>query len=87
MKDALFFNTMLPPKIITFVYWIMLLLVLLASINTMFTSWDGFSFSSFLVGVFYILMGTISARISCELLIVLFTMNESLQKLNNKENQ
>lgn len=84
MKNALFFNTMLTPKIITFVYWIILLFVLLVSANTIFSSWDGLNLSNLVLGLFYAFSGVISARIFCELLIVLFTINDSLQELKKK---
>ncbi|MCK7458913.1 DUF4282 domain-containing protein [Idiomarina aminovorans] len=84
MKDALFFNNMLTPKIITFVYWILLLAAVIGGIGTMFAGFEGFTFSSFLIGIFYAVAGAVGARIWCELLIVLFKMNEALQDLRKK---
>lgn len=50
----------------------------------MFSGFGGISFSSFLMGIVYAILGMIFARIWCELLIVLFKMNEALQTLKNK---
>lgn len=84
MKDVLFFNNMLTPKIITFVYWLLLLSAVIGGITTMFSGYEGFTFGSFLTGIFFAVAGAIGARIWCELLIVLFKMNEALQELRKK---
>ena len=84
MRDALFFDTMITPKIITLVYWLMLIGVVLAGLGSMFTGYGGFGFGKFLMGLVYIVFGVIGARIWCELLIVLFKMNEALQELRQK---
>lgn len=73
---------MLTPKIITFVYWLMLAGSVFAGLSSMF--FGGFSFGGFLAGLFGIFIGALAARIFCELMIVLFKMNESLQALRNK---
>ncbi|MEJ2612389.1 MAG: DUF4282 domain-containing protein [Candidatus Thiodiazotropha sp.] len=84
MKQILFFDKMLTPKIITIVYWLLLLAAVIAGVVSMFSGYQGFSISSFFVGIVYAVGGVISARIWCELLIVLFKMNEALQDLRSK---
>ena len=44
----------------------------------------GLNTGNFFVAVLYAVGGAIAARIWCELLIVLFKMNEALQELRNK---
>lgn len=80
MKQVLFFDSMLTPKIITIVYWLLLASVVIAGIGSMF-GYPGFSFGSFFKGLFYIVAGAIGVRIWCELLIVLFKIHENLKKL------
>ena len=80
MKDIFFFEQMLTPKIITVVYWLMLISVLISGIVTMFAQYGG----GFLTGLGIIIGGAIGARIWCELLIVLFKIHENLQKIANK---
>jgi len=80
MKEIFFFDSMLTPKIINFVYWLSLLGFVIAGIVGMFTE-DG---RGFLGGIIMIIIGSIGARIWCELLIVLFKINENLQKIANK---
>jgi len=85
MKDVLFFDKMVTPKIITFVYWLLLLVAVVGGLESMFGGLGGFTFGKFFTGLLYIVGGAIAARIWCELLIVLFKMNEALQELRNKE--
>lgn len=80
MKDIFFFDSMLTPKIITFVYWLMLLGSLISGLSAMFTQYGGGIFS----GLGIIIGGAIGSRIWCELLIVLFKIHENLQKIANK---
>jgi hypothetical protein len=84
MKDVLFFDNMLTPKIITFVYWILLFAAVVAGLGSMFGGFGGFSIGRFFMGLLYAIGGAIAARIWCELLIVLFKMNEALQELRHK---
>jgi hypothetical protein len=75
---------MLTPKIITIVYWLLLLGALIGGFTSMFTGYQGLSFKSFILGILYAAAGMIGARIWCELLMVLFKMNEALQDLRSK---
>jgi hypothetical protein len=80
VKDILVFDSMLTPKIITFVYWLMLLSAFVSGVGSMFAQYGG----GFLAGLGIIFFGAIGARISCELLIVLFKIHENLQKIANQ---
>ncbi len=84
MKELLFFDKMITPKIINFVYWLILAAVIISALSKIFGSYGGFTFQSFIVGLFILTIGAILARIWCELLIVLFKMNEALQDIRNK---
>lgn len=81
MRNIFYFDNMLTPKIITLVYWCMLLAALFSGLGVMFGGYGGFSVKSLFLGALYMLGGAIAARIWCELLIVLFKMNEALQDL------
>ncbi|WP_346348133.1 DUF4282 domain-containing protein [Shewanella olleyana] len=73
------FESMLTPKIITFVYWILLISAGFSGVSTIFFGYEGVSFYSLMLGLFITGTSAITARIFCELVIVLFKMNESLQ--------
>ena len=84
MSDILFFDNMLTPKFITFFYWLLLLGAIIGGIGSMFTGYDGFGLGSLIKGIFITIGGAIAARVWCELLIVMFKMNEALQEIRNK---
>ena len=83
MKNLLNFDAMLTPKLITAIYWLLLLGVVVAGIGAMFMPF-GFTFGSFLRGLFVMALGALMVRIFCETMIVLFKMNEALQDIRNK---
>lgn len=84
MRDVFFFDAMLTPKIITFVYWLLLLFAVISGIGAMFGGYDGISFFKFIMGIVIMVCGAVGARIWCELLIVLFKINENIKKLAEK---
>ena len=82
MNNKLFFlETMLTPKIITFIYWVLLLGNLGYGISAMFGGYSGFTFTKFITGLAYTVIGAVAVRIWCELMIVIFKINENLQNL------
>ncbi len=82
MKNLFFFDTMLTPKVITFVFWLMLLLVAVSGLGTMFAG--GLTFLKFIFGLLVTASGAVGARISCEILIVMFKIHENIKKLADK---
>ncbi len=82
MKDLFFFDSMITPKIITFIYWLILFASLVSGITAMFTRYGG----GFITGIGIIVFGAIGARVWCEFVIVLFKINSNLQKIADKEN-
>ena len=74
MKKVLFFDSMLTPKIITAVYWLLLLGVLISGMGFIFNG-------EFLVGIGLLIGGAIGVRIWCELLIVLFKIHDNLKTI------
>lgn len=84
MKTVLFFDNMLTPKIITLVYWLLLVVSIVGGIASMFGGYEGFTFGKFIMGLVYAVGGSVAARIWCELLIVLFKMNDALQDIRKK---
>lgn len=80
MKQTLFFDAMVTPKIITLLYWLGLVGVVVGSIALMAGMFGGGLWSGLAVLVF----GLIGTRVWCELLIVLFKIHENLQKVASK---
>jgi hypothetical protein len=84
MKDLLFFEKLVTPKFITFIYWLMLAGIVIGGIYRIFGGYGGVSVSKFFMGLVFIVLGAVGVRVWCELLIVLFKMNEALQDIRNK---
>ncbi|GGW79173.1 DUF4282 domain-containing protein [Alteromonas halophila] len=81
MKSLFFFESMITPKVITFIYWLLLLVAVISGVASMFAGYGGISFTSFLLGILYIAGGALGARLWCELVIVLFKINSNLSKM------
>lgn len=87
MKEILFFNTMVTPKIITFVYWLMLFFSVASGLGAMFSGYGGISFGKLLMGLGVIIGGAVGSRIWCELMIVLFKIHENLKTIADRTEQ
>ncbi|MCS5591775.1 MAG: DUF4282 domain-containing protein [Gammaproteobacteria bacterium] len=71
-------DAMIAPKLITILYWLLLFLAIGSGLGAIF---DGDVFR----GLFLMASISIGGRIVCELMIVIFRINETLQEINNKE--
>ncbi len=85
MKDLLFFNDMVTPKVITLLYWLMLLSAVYTGLQGMFGGFGGMTFEKFVIGATWIGGGGLAARIWCEMIIVLFKIHDNLKTLASKE--
>lgn len=74
IKDLLYFDHLIMPRVLTFIYWIVIAIVILTGFSTMFTI-------SFFSGLIAIITGLIFTRIIFELIIVIFSINQNLEKL------
>ena len=78
MRDLLYFDSMITPKIFTIIYWIMLVGVVITGLGLMFS---GTGITGVISGLLVIGLGALLARIYCELMIVLFKIHENLKKV------
>lgn len=86
LRNVLFFDAMLTPKVVTLVHWLLLVTALVAGIGSMFyTGFQYMTFGTFMRGVAITIGGAIGARIWCELVIVLFKLNENVQRIANSK--
>lgn len=90
MRDILFFDKMFTPKVITFVYWLLLVAVAIASLIGVGDAIKMMKYQ-FAAGLGTLVLvpigavvGVVVARIYCEILIVLFRMYETLVQLRDK---
>ncbi len=86
LRDVFFFDAMITPKIITIVYWLLLVVVVLAGLGSLlYTGFQYMTFGSFMRSVAITVGGAVAVRIWCELLIVFFKINENVQKIANSK--
>lgn len=90
MKQYLYFDDMISPKVITFIYWLLLLGVAFGGLAMLVSAfglmkYNGFAGFGMLVLVpLVVVAGALLVRIYCEVMIVLFKINEALQDIRLK---
>lgn len=77
-KNMLFFDTMITPKIITFLYWITLASMIITGIVFIFQG-------QLLKGIGILIGGSLLYRVLFEMIIIAFKSNEYLKKIAEKE--
>ena len=90
MRNYLYFDSMITPKIITFIYWLLLAAAVLGGLSVLISAFGMFryngwaGFGMLVVSPFVVILGVLLARIYCEIMIVLFKINEALQDIRRK---
>jgi len=80
MNEYLTFRKMITPMVIQVVFWLGAIGFIIGGIGTMFAGQAG----GFLKGLVVLVLGTLMWRIWCELVIVFFSMNDSLREIRDK---
>ena len=82
MKDFLRFKKMITPVIIPILFWIGTIICVIAGIVFIamgaINNFGPNSGEMVLMGFFYLFLGPIAVRVYCELLIILFSVNDKL---------
>ncbi|TNG94444.1 DUF4282 domain-containing protein [Pasteurellaceae bacterium USgator11] len=85
VKDFFIFDKLITPKIITIIYWILMIVSVISGLETLVVM----SYYSMLTAIIYggliIILGILFARIFCELILVIFKINTNLEKLNKSD--
>lgn len=74
MKDFVFLDVMLTPKIITVIYWLWVIVAIVGGVGLLISG-------SFISGLGALIGGILIARITSELLIVVFKIHENIKKI------
>ena len=84
MEDFINFKKMLTPIIIKVLFWVGVALAILGGLATIVggLSNDGGG-KAVLMGLLMIVLGPVIVRIYCELLIVIFSINDTLTDIKN----
>jgi hypothetical protein len=81
VKEFFYLSTMLTPKFITFLYWIMLFFAILSGLGVMTRG----GVPGIFAGLVAMAFGCVASRVLCELLIVVFKIHENLKTIAEKE--
>ena len=90
MRDLLFFDAMVTPKIVTLIYWLLLAASAVMGLVLLFKGFGMMKYSGFagfgmvVAAPILVAASALLARIYCEIMIVLFKMNEALQHIRSK---
>lgn len=85
MEDFLKFKKMITPVIIQVLFWVGVAGSVLGGLIMMGMSFGqyGGGAGTFLTGLLMVIIGPVSVRIYCELLILFFRMNETLTEIKS----
>lgn len=75
MKRIFFFDNLVTPKILVFLYWLSLLAILISAITSVFFN------GSIFYGVGILIAGSLLVRIWFELVMIAFKNNEYLRRI------
>ena len=76
-----YLNEMVTPKLITLFYWILLFAFITNGLGDIFLEGD------FWRGLVWVVGGALASRVSCELVVILFRINENLNEINEKTSE
>ena len=74
LKKFISFEHFITPTIVTFIFWIVTACVILSGLYSIIAV-------SFIFGVIELILGVLFTKIFCEMLMVLFKINESLKEI------
>jgi len=78
MKDFLCFRSMITPAIIQILFWLVALFCVFAGLFVMIHN------HHYGIGLQILILGPLLTRVLCEMLIVLFRINDNLKQLNQQ---
>ncbi len=76
-----YLDEMVTPKLITLFYWILLFAFITKGLGDIFLEGD------FWRGLVWVVGGSLASRVACELVVVLFRINENLGEINEKTSE
>ena len=75
-KNYIFYlENLVTPKLITIFYWILLFAFITKGIGDIFEG-------DFFRGLVWVIGGSLASRVACELVVIVFHINENLHKIN-----
>lgn len=83
MRSIFYFESMITPRIITALYWLLLLASIAAGVVTAL-GLGPIALPGIATGLVVACGGALGARVGCELLIVLFKINEGIETVSTR---
>ncbi|HUF76281.1 MAG TPA: DUF4282 domain-containing protein [Longimicrobiales bacterium] len=80
MSELLSFRRMITPVIIQVIFWILIVIVVISGLALVVGGDTG---GQQFFGLVYLVVGPLIVRVYCELLIVIFRMNETLTRIES----
>ncbi|APD49904.1 DUF4282 domain-containing protein [Francisella hispaniensis] len=74
LKKFISFESFLTPSIIVFIFWLSIIGVCFSGLAAFFSGY-------FIAGILEIILGAIFVKVFCEILIVLFKINDNLKEI------
>ena len=76
-----YLDEMVTPKVITLFYWILLFAFITKGLGDIFLEGD------FWRGLVWVVGGSLASRVACEMVVILFRINENLNEINDKTSE
>ena len=76
-----YLDEMVTPKLITLFYWILLFACITKGLGDIFLEGD------FWRGLVWVVGGSLASRVACEMVVILFRINENLNEINEKTSE
>ena len=76
-----YLDEMVTPKLITLFYWILLFAFITKELGDIFLEGD------FWRGLVWVIGGSLASRVACEMVVILFRINENLNEINEKTSE
>ena len=76
-----YLDEMFTPKLITLFYWILLFAFITKGLGDIFLEGD------FWRGLVWVVGGSLASRVACEMVVILFRINENLNEINDKTSE
>jgi len=83
MRELLYFDSMITPKLITLIYWVLLGVIALSGLGYLSAGYGNFVVKLFTAAI-AVSVGALLVRVWCELLIVLFKIHENIASLASR---
>ena len=83
VRDLVSFDKMFTPEIIKVIYWIGVVVAVLAGLGSVATAMFAKSLWGMAMGLLWIVLGPILVRVYCELLIVIFNIYGVLREIRD----